>query len=429
MMAVFFSALLSFVFCFAQEKDAVVETLPEENAVADVSREENSAVSDRSESNAAAFYKEATEALAGVPEDFDSKADGVIKNGWKEEDDGVEAILKENQKAMEIFKKAADVKYCDFTFGKPIKKTPVTPMPFPPNIFRLVKLVLLEARLYEKRDKWDLALDDYIIMLKCQQHFNHQENFVLISNMMAIYIQDLGYSALSQYISREGLTAWQCKKVLDALVRFKRNRLGIERAFAEEKEMMGNIIQNSSEEEEQQGFLKSISEEFSKYIEEFFGYAAAAYKDNNQSILEEYKEKANGVKEEVRKAIEASNLDWDSLKDDIYKGQLSGKVSDPVLAGKILATVLIMEKMPEMYGRIIINSYSSLSKFNVLIAAAAVRSYEIKNGKIPEALEQLVPEYIPELPLDPFNEFKPIRYERRADGWSVYGVGFQEAGE
>ncbi len=54
--------------------------------------------------------------------------------------------------------------------------------------------------------------------------------------------------------------------------------------------------------------------------------------------------------------------------------------------------------------------------------AVALRLYRHKHGRYPETLQELVPKYLPSLPVDPFDG-KPLRYKRLADGFKVWSVG------
>ena len=53
---------------------------------------------------------------------------------------------------------------------------------------------------------------------------------------------------------------------------------------------------------------------------------------------------------------------------------------------------------------------------------AAIALYERKNGQPPEQLEELVPDILPSVPIDPFSG-QPMRYERTETGWKVWSVG------
>jgi hypothetical protein len=51
-----------------------------------------------------------------------------------------------------------------------------------------------------------------------------------------------------------------------------------------------------------------------------------------------------------------------------------------------------------------------------------VERYRLANGRWPEALEQLLPQFLPELPVDPYDR-KPLRFKRLDDGVLIYSLG------
>ena len=52
----------------------------------------------------------------------------------------------------------------------------------------------------------------------------------------------------------------------------------------------------------------------------------------------------------------------------------------------------------------------------------AIERYQLANGRLPSQLNDLVPEFLPSVPGDPFDG-KPLRYRLRATGYIVYSVG------
>ncbi len=62
---------------------------------------------------------------------------------------------------------------------------------------------------------------------------------------------------------------------------------------------------------------------------------------------------------------------------------------------------------------------ASVAAMNLGIVA---HRYQLKNGKLPDALDDLVPEFIPFVPIDPFDG-KPMKYERSNDDVLIYSVG------
>jgi len=61
------------------------------------------------------------------------------------------------------------------------------------------------------------------------------------------------------------------------------------------------------------------------------------------------------------------------------------------------------------------------ARLQLLIAEAAVRRFRLNTGKLPEELAQLVPDYLPAVPADPFSE-GPLVYRRTGDDYLLYSV-------
>ncbi len=55
-------------------------------------------------------------------------------------------------------------------------------------------------------------------------------------------------------------------------------------------------------------------------------------------------------------------------------------------------------------------------------AAIGVQRYFRVHGKLPEKLDELVPTFLPSVPMDPYDG-KPLRYVVRQDEYVVYSIG------
>lgn len=62
------------------------------------------------------------------------------------------------------------------------------------------------------------------------------------------------------------------------------------------------------------------------------------------------------------------------------------------------------------------------TRLDLARAALAVEQYRLATGALPIALEALVPQYLKEVPLDPFDG-RAIRYTRETPGYVLYSVG------
>lgn len=56
-------------------------------------------------------------------------------------------------------------------------------------------------------------------------------------------------------------------------------------------------------------------------------------------------------------------------------------------------------------------------------AMLAARRYELKHGQLPPSLAALVPDYLPTIPIDPFDG-QPLRLNLTDGTWRVYSIGF-----
>jgi hypothetical protein len=60
----------------------------------------------------------------------------------------------------------------------------------------------------------------------------------------------------------------------------------------------------------------------------------------------------------------------------------------------------------------------------LLIVELALRAYLLERGELPDRFEQLTPEFLAELPVDPFDpDGHPLLYTRTDDGYVVYSIG------
>ena len=65
----------------------------------------------------------------------------------------------------------------------------------------------------------------------------------------------------------------------------------------------------------------------------------------------------------------------------------------------------------------------TLARHRVSITTAALQGYRVEHGKFPQALEDLIPALLPDIPNDPFTG-APLQYRRPPEGnVLIYSVG------
>ncbi len=105
----------------------------------------------------------------------------------------------------------------------------------------------------------------------------------------------------------------------------------------------------------------------------------------------------------------------DSVVPPVKPGGLI-RLDDPV--GYIIAKLTVLSFTP-----IIVKYRRRAAELRATAVVLALRQYQQAEQHSPQTLQDLVPKYLSEVPVDPFDG-KPLRYRVRTDGrWIVYSVG------
>jgi hypothetical protein len=59
----------------------------------------------------------------------------------------------------------------------------------------------------------------------------------------------------------------------------------------------------------------------------------------------------------------------------------------------------------------------------ILETQLALRAYKLTKGQYPANLTNLVPKFLPEVPIDPFSNLQQLRYRRTSSGYCLYSIG------
>jgi hypothetical protein len=73
-------------------------------------------------------------------------------------------------------------------------------------------------------------------------------------------------------------------------------------------------------------------------------------------------------------------------------------------------------------GKAIIKEANNLAQVRSAQTAIAIERYRLAKRKLPEHLNELVPQFLPAVPTDPFGG-QPLRYHRLEKGYVIYSVG------
>jgi hypothetical protein len=82
---------------------------------------------------------------------------------------------------------------------------------------------------------------------------------------------------------------------------------------------------------------------------------------------------------------------------------------------------MVLKTTVPNYTEYLSRELSNISELRVAHAAIAVQRYRLKYGKLPDSLNNLIPEFIESVPSDPFDG-KELRYKKLDSGFVVYSV-------
>jgi hypothetical protein len=70
----------------------------------------------------------------------------------------------------------------------------------------------------------------------------------------------------------------------------------------------------------------------------------------------------------------------------------------------------------------VVKEVQCTAQLRLALSAIAVERYRLALGKLPDALGDLVPKYLPSVPEDPFDG-QPIRFKHVEEGYVIYSIG------
>ena len=77
------------------------------------------------------------------------------------------------------------------------------------------------------------------------------------------------------------------------------------------------------------------------------------------------------------------------------------------------------------FSNIAVTDCRTMARLDAARVALAVERYRLANGKLPESLNDLIPEFLESIPIDPFDG-KPLKYKKLDLGFVVYSVDEDE---
>ena len=319
-----------------------------------------------------------------------------IAEGKKWDKEFVKELLEKNKATLEYFEKAVELPVFQIPPEKIEPDGVIRIRPSP--IQDIARLVSIKSAYLFEQGKEKEAFDTAMKLVELGYMIANSQGPYIV-HLVGSVKKEIGLTRLRLLIPEINLPSDLLKNYIKKLEQFKRPKQGIISAYKFEYEFFRGILERGA-------IPTSFDEE--KKIPDFPPHR---FKPNQTKRIfaETFRFYINNISEPYSKVKEfkhpeVEDFDWDAPK----IVQLFSRNFE----GKLFYYMAIMPPLGVYYERVF-----SVTGTQLLLA---MRGYQIENRKLPESLEELVPEYFVKVPQDPFDG-NYIRYSKEKG--IIYSVG------
>jgi len=361
--------------------------------------------------NAAEEYRRAGSLAVDLSTQDVSRVMSAVRGGWQDPDGALAGLLERDQPALESFRRAAALPFCDFTEGKLSVLTPQTPVSSQPlkPVMNLARVLALEGRAYEARGEADKAMDDYAAVLLFSRHLLQQRNWAMFYSLAGGMAANIVWRPLSDCLARDLGSAGAYETLLQTLREARAGTPRFGEALRRETAVYAAVSARTIETVGRlyrPAIREKMLQDGQGLVADIGGRLAVSADQNTPELWDRY------FFEEL---VKQSALRNGNNAFFIYLlTHADGR------AWTFFCYYLAVVRFDIQ----IVNYHLVQSRLNLLETGAAVRAYERRYGKSPPDLQALVPDFLAQASADPFDAFRPYRYRPDpAGGWTIYGLG------
>jgi hypothetical protein len=295
----------------------------------------------------------------------------------------------DNNEALELFHKAAGIKYCRYPIN--LSAGSATLIPSLGEMRNAARLLELEAVLYADDGNGSAATLSAISAFGIARSLVREP--VTVSQLVRCACQNTAISTVEQVLNRIELADEQLLELAES-VRQSESISDISRAFVGERCMGMDFFDNP-------GIINPGGVRLNPLLSL---YKAVGLMEADAVI---YLDLMDGY----MKCFELP----------LHERQKAADAVEAKLRTISKAHVLLHVITPSLSG-LIRQELRTIAHLRAADAALAVQRHRLKAGRLPEKLSDLVPAYLRSVPRDPFDG-KEMRYKKLAAGFVVYSIG------
>lgn len=361
-----------------------------------------------------AFYplKQASEKL-NIKKGEEGKLDEIATGAsWNEE--WAAQTLQDNKEALEYFNQAVALPiYQDPYYADPEKIGPATTFGLPLSQVRsLARIESVNVYYLYNREKSKEAIEESFKILELGHKLENTPRGSFIAYLMGMAIKSMALKDIRTILSSIDNTPEDLKNFKSRLDKYKENNEGLKNSIKLEYAYISNMTDALKKGEldqilEEEGYSNPVMPR-AKNISYYFkpNQTKSLFAENTRNTLESI-DNCTKIKTEDYKRLTPTSIFQMAFTEN--------------LVGKILADVI---KIGDggMASKKCLDEFT-LSGTQTLLA---LKAYQKENGSLPESLNNLVPQYIIEIPTDPFSG-DILKYSK--DKKIIYSVGQDQKDE
>lgn len=364
-----------------------------------------------------ATYDQVREVYIGMSSEESKDLADAIKGYRQDQSLVFKTSVTKNETALRLFRKAVHQQGTGYLLARPPEGeivNPETPLPRFFFALNLSKILLLEAQVLNDRGNTKKALCDIRSVIKFNQHLFEQKYSAMLGLVVGNVLwkeflkEKIIEAVLSKEIDKEGI-----RRILYELIDLGENFTALGEALKEDYEMstLGTLkatkqaLVDEGEEKVEEVFWNKNYEYYEEKIVPFFKELFLLVKQNDPERIEKIMKEAH-----TKAKIDAGLSMVVSLI-----GNKNPNLAKQMFAG-ITGTGPGLRKALNFH-------YSIQSSIEGAKALAAMKLYQLENGKLPASWDDLL-KYDKEFPpKDPFNKFNSFQAFFEEDKVVFYSIG------
>ncbi len=321
-------------------------------------------------------------------EDYDAKAQNIETNRvktWEQQlpfyrTPEIQKWLAGNQGALKLLRQGFKYEYL-----QPPARSFMTMFPHFAKAREMARTLDTEGNIRAAQGNWSGAADSALDAI----HLGHAipRGGALIASLVGYAIQAIGQKQLQNVLPH--LDATTCRAAAKRLEELYGNRVPFDVVLTEDKwTTQASLLEIM----QQQNWIKSLYQMRGSPSPLKFRFYS------KQRLMSDY----------------TSHIDAQiaAAKQPYAKANSPQEPTDPLLDSFIVS-----------FGRARWSAARVETKNTLLIVALALRAYKLEHGAYPEKLDALVPNYLQEIPTDPFGSGEPLRYKKQATNYKLWSIG------